>query len=458
MANFITTSISWDGKENFDKLIRPLFIGKSPLNTQGIKIMSNIQSKSKLNYFGTVQKVLKAYSKGFDPATGSTFTQRDIDVFQMKGEWAQDANEFYKTVFEQGLAKGVDWNDLSKDTNQLQKTILEIFVNAIESDIYRQFWLNDTNKETLTAAGNYSGTADEDYNAYDGLWKRIFDDAAVTPTALQIKLVDIDNAAVKQVATVTITGTSGTATITFNGDTFLATFSSTLDITAAAFVTLHAAAILLKGVVLTNAPSGDDLLFTSVVPGQPFLDPTIANTTGDLDGSIASSTANTAPSALAADEILSTLRKMYRTSRAVLRGVPKKNKVFLMDGDSFENYLTTLEAKTSTAGEFTSERGRLQLIDGVEVLKYRGIPVINLDWDVSLDADFPHASGEITARSNRIIYTEFQNLILPIDALSEFSKFDFWFNKDEQENRYRIQLKSGANYTFNEVMTVAYEV
>ena len=144
MANFITTSITWAGKENFDKLLKPLFIGKSPFETKGIRIMPNIQSVQKLNYWGAVTKVLKAYSKGFDPATGSTYTQRSITVYQMKAEMAQDANEFWQTVYEQLLAKGVEWNDISKASGQLQATVVEIFMNAFESDVYRQFWLNDT--------------------------------------------------------------------------------------------------------------------------------------------------------------------------------------------------------------------------------------------------------------------------------------------------------------------------
>ena len=457
MADFITNSITWDGKENYDKLLKPLFIGKSPLNTQGIRIIPNIQSKTKLNYFGSVSKILKAYAKGFSAATGSTFTQRDIDVYQMKAEFSQDANAFYQTVFEQVLAKGVEWNDLSKAGAALEATILEIFFNALESDVYRQFWLSDEDKETLTAAGNYSGTADTDYNSYDGMWKLIFENSAASPSATQIKAIDIDNSAVDQVATVTVTGTSGTCNITFNGTAYLATFDTDLTTTAANWITANAAALLLRGVTATSSVA--DIIFTSSVPGQPFLDPTIsAAVTGDLSGTVAATTANTAPSALSADDTIATLKEMYTNSNATLKAVPKNQKVFLLDGDSYENYVSTLEGWKTSTPLFSSEAGRLQLIQGVEVLTYRGIPVLNLEWEVHLDADFPHASGAYPARNNRIIYTELQNLVLGMDALSEFSKFEFWFNKDEQENRYRIQLKMGAQYVHNQQMTVAYEI
>ena len=204
MANFITNSITWEGKVNFDRLLKPLFIGKSPLQTNGIRIMPNIQSKQKLNYFGAVSKILKAYAKGFTAASGSTYTQRDIDVYQMKAEMSQDANAFWQTVYEQLLAKGIDWNDISKASGALQATIVEIFTNALESDVYRQYWHNDTNKETVSG-GFQTGAADVDYNAYDGMWKIIFDNSASAPSATQIKAFDYDNSAVNQVRTFTTT-------------------------------------------------------------------------------------------------------------------------------------------------------------------------------------------------------------------------------------------------------------
>ena len=454
MANFITHSITFPGKENYDKILKPLFIGKSPFETQGVRIMPNVQSIMKLNYWGAVTKVLKAYAKGFSPATGSTLTQRSISVYQMKAEIAQDANAFYQTIYEQLLAKGVDWNDLSKAGGALQQTIIDIFMNALKSDVYRQFWLNDEDKETVTSV-YYSGTDDADYNAYDGMWKIIFDNAAESPSATQIQLFDYDASAVKQIATVTMSGSSGTANITINGVAYLATYTSNLPTSNANFVTSHAAALLLRGIVVTV--STNDLIFTSAVPGQPFAAPTIANVVANLAGTNAATLANAAPSDLSGDQTLGILKTMYTDSHAVLKALPKNQKVYLMDGYSYENYLSTLEAKTSSAATFTSEMGRTMMIDGVDYITYRGIPVINLGWETDLEADFPHASGEKPARVYRIIYTALQNLVLSMDAMSEFSKFEFWFNKDEQENRYRMQMKTGANYVHNALMSVAYE-
>ena len=57
MANFITTSVTWEGKSMFDALLREQFIGKSPLETQGVKVMPNVQSTTLLNLFGAPSKI-----------------------------------------------------------------------------------------------------------------------------------------------------------------------------------------------------------------------------------------------------------------------------------------------------------------------------------------------------------------------------------------------------------------
>ena len=454
MANFITTSITWEGKTNFDKLLKPLFIGKSPFETKGIRIMPNIQSKQKLNYWGAVTKVLKAYAKGFSAATGGTYTQRDIDVYQMKAEMSQDGNEFWQTVYEQLLAKGVDWNDISKASGEIQTTVVQIFTNALQSDVYRQFWLNDTSKETITA-GVQTGVADVDYNAYDGMWKLLFANSASSPSLLQIKAFDYDASAVKQVQTASITGGSGTANLVVEGINYLLTFDTDLTTTCANAVTLHAAALLLRGFVMTSSVA--DIILTSTVPGAEKGVVTVA-TVATLAGTVAQTTANTAPAVLSADQAIGVLKTMYTGSNATLKSLSKTEKVFLVDGYTYENLLTTYEGWKTSTPLFSSEMGRTQMIDGTEFLTYRGIPVINLDWENDLDADFAHVTGELPARVYRIIYTAVNNLVLSMDAMSEFTKFEFWYNKDEQENRYRMQLKTGANYVHNELVSVAYEL
>ena len=79
-----------------------------------------------------------------------------------------------------------------------------------------------------------------------------------------------------------------------------------------------------------------------------------------------------------------------------------------------------------------------------------------MNWSLYLDADFPHAATYLPAYPHRVIYTALNNLTLALDSMSEYNKTEFWYNKDEQENRFRNQLKIGANYVHNKLMAVAY--
>ncbi len=447
MANLITTSATWTGKQMLDAFIKPLFIGEHPLQS-GFRVIPNVQSAYKLNYFDAFNKILKAYSKGFTGSNFGSMTQRTLNVYEMKAEASQDANAFYQTVFEQALNKGVDWNNMSGTV--LEGIILGLFKDAVASDLHRLYWLADQYKETLvsTTYGNYTGTADTAYNAFDGLWQLIFDNAATTPSSTQIKRHTLTDSAVAQVATLTISGSSGTATVTFMGDTYLCTFTTDLTTSAANFVTSHAATILTRGVTVTSSVA--DILFTSAIPGQPFTNPTIANTTGNLTGSVASTTGNTAPAALATDEVIGDLRSVYEAQPAELRVIPDNLKRLYMDKRSIDNYVESLE----DSGTYT-EWAKTALVNGIQRLLYRGIPIIECNWGQYLD-DWPHANAALPAYPHRFLLSVPENLVVGIDSASEFNKMEFWYNQDEQENRFRIQLKIGVQYVHNKYMVAAY--
>lgn len=76
----------------------------------------------------------------------------------------------------------------------------------------------------------------------------------------------------------TLTGTSGTANITIRGVAYLATFSSSLTITATNFVALHGAALTTLGITVTS--NGAQLRFKNVANNTI----SIANASGDLSG------------------------------------------------------------------------------------------------------------------------------------------------------------------------------
>jgi len=94
----------------------------------------------------------------------------------------------------------------------------------------------------------------------------------------------------RQIRTITLTGTSGTANVTVGGTDFLATFNTDLGTTASDFITSHAADILAQQEVVVTA-NGDDLILTADIADLLFT-LAITNVSGDLAGTIVNTQEN----------------------------------------------------------------------------------------------------------------------------------------------------------------------
>lgn len=104
--------------------------------------------------------------------------------------------------------------------------------------------------------------------------------------------------------TATLTGTSGTANITIGGISYLATYNTSLATTATNFITSHKAAIeLATGGTVTS--SGANIVL--VAPSNSYPGFSIANASGDLAGTVASSVGSGA-------QISSLCQTTYRTT------------------------------------------------------------------------------------------------------------------------------------------------
>jgi hypothetical protein len=449
MANFITTSVSWAGKETFDYLIKPMFVGKSPLETEGIRVMPNVQDKQLLNYFNPVAKMLKAAAVGFSGSTGATYTQRTLEVYKLKAEQETDATVFYNTVFGQLLAKG-NWNDLSVSDKaaMLQKVLTEMFMMGLASDVYRQAWLADTVKEGVTSSVQ-NGVADTAYNMYDGFWKLIMNNAATSPSATQIKRIAVTDGAVAQVQTLTQSvDAAGTANINIDGVNYLATRDTNATTTFDNFRTAYSTALAARGYALSGTST---LIVTATVVGRPMQTITVTSVSGTWMATVAATTANTAPSALSAGEAHTILTSLWTGAPKELKQIPKNMKAFYVGDLVYENLIAYLESTGWTTA------GYQNIVNGTqEILTFRGIPVINIGWDYHLDADFAHVSTELWAYPHRVIYSAYDNLILGIDGANEFNSYDFWFNKDLEMNRWRAKLIMGVQYAHNKLLCVAY--
>jgi hypothetical protein len=100
-----------------------------------------------------------------------------------------------------------------------------------------------------------------------------------------------NRAAVKQVDTVTLTGTGGAVRVTGAGGlTKTLHFTSTLDDTAALFETDNAVAYLAQGIVVTAGTA--TIIFTADVAGTGFTSPVVTNVPYDLAGTVANTVVN----------------------------------------------------------------------------------------------------------------------------------------------------------------------
>ena len=345
-TNLFTTAVTWGGKENLEAFLKSLSQGTSPLATPGIRIIDNVQSSYKLNLFDAIQKKTKAYATGLSGGTGATYTQRTLTVTDMKAEAANSAQEFKNTVFETARKKGYAANDITDTV--LQDIIMEIWMRGVRTDLFRQFWLSHTHKETVTS-GQYTGTADTDYNAYQGMWDLLITNSATTTpssSGTHIYKKAMDTGAVAQKATITITALpsplAGTFDVIVNGVTYSQALSGTAAAIATAFYTTHAAALALRDVTLTN-PGSAAVAFTSAIPGVPITVTLASSNDATVGAGVVATTATTAPSALADDESIAYLEDLYINSYPELVTLPMEQKVFLADYNMYHNYMEALE-------------------------------------------------------------------------------------------------------------------
>ena len=242
-----------------------------------------------------------------------------------------------------------------------------------------------------------------------------------------------------------MTGTSGTANITFNGTAYLATFTTDLTTSAANFVTSWGATIAARfgGAVVTS--SGAGIIFTANIAGVPISVSAAVNVSGNLAGTTAATTANVDMGAIKADGAYAAFKAMYAAMPPVLR----KNKdmaKFICTASMVDNYRTTLES--SSAG---SEAAYFAVINGVKTLAYRGIPIIErAEWDTIIDDDFgdqyPH----------RAMLTIPQNLVFGTDGISDDTLVEFFYDKVEQNNIFRCEYKAGTQYVHPDYIVAAY--
>lgn len=444
MANLITHSLSFTKESVTEYFLKPLFVDNDIRDI--VNVRTDLKTGEKLDMISKLSKITKGYQQGasFAASTGVTITQKTVTVVDMKAEVHQNGKAFLNYVKQEALRSGYSENDINGTI--FEQIVLTVFMRGLMADLNRQLFFGDTTKEVIVSVAP-NGTLDADYKEYDGIWTRCINDVIsgtipsaqrfdVNVTALQ------DQVAVANVKTATLTGTSGTANVNVNGVNYLATFDTDLTTTAANFVTAHAATILARFGRVVVTSSGAGIILTSGVPGLNITC-TVANASGNLDGSVANTTENVQNTTLKSGAGKAILKGLYDKMTPELRERMAEAR-YVVSGSVMDAYITDLEADGT-------EAAHMKIIDGVRSISYRGIPVIERrDWDVHIAADFSNV------RPHRAMLVLPENLVVGTDATADVMNAEMWYDQNSQENKFRVEYKAGTQYVHPEYITLAY--
>lgn len=191
---FLTAGSEYNGEENEEILFRPRFSGK--IEDIGFRQIFTSATSKKLTFMGKLGKILMPYAKGFQGGSGPGYIQKKLELEEFKAETAYDKHDYKGLIQEQIVnIDGVKQNDISgTDVMNAEQTV---FMDALESDIYRNFWLADKTK-THIAGGDYpDGSSfvatdpDKFYNQIDGVITKVRSKVNLTPNDTQIQLHNI---------------------------------------------------------------------------------------------------------------------------------------------------------------------------------------------------------------------------------------------------------------------------
>lgn len=440
-------------KDLLNQYFIPQFVDNAALLSE-FEVITDVKGSKELIKISPLDKITKGYQRGtaYTPSSGGSMVPRTLTTVRMKAEVTQTPDEFYSTVYQVALAKGVEMNNL-ENSPELQAILIEAFKEAQTRDTIRQAWLGDDKMETMvnTTGSLYApgGSLDEHYKEYDGHWRNIQDEiAAGTVPAAQYS--DINSStyqsvvAVKGKKTLTFTGTSGTATVTINGIDYTATFATSLTVTATNFQAARAASVLARfgKPVLTN--SGVTVIVEAGVPGMDVT-VSIANLTGDLAGTVAATTAAVKNTTLVTGAGLLILQDLYERRTDELSAFDDTACRFDVSRSVYENVLKSLQATNTNTAAFQA------LVDGIPQLTYNGIPVRKrADWDKRINADF----GGV--QRHRALLGIPKNLVWGTDGEDDQANLEAWYERKEQLNYFRAQHNAGTQFVHQEYITAAY--
>lgn len=444
-GNLITHNLTYVKEDAVKYNLTPMFVDADLREI--CEVMTDVKTAVKLDYVSTLRKITKQYVKGSaNSSTGVVITQRTLRVGGVKAEVHQDGRVFLNWVKQEALKTGVNIHDISGTI--FDEIIMAVWNRALARDLQAQILFANPVKETIVA-GAPSGILDEDYSiaGYTGFWELFNIDIASGdfPAAqvLDLNTSTYENTvAVKGKKTGTLTGTSGTANVNINGVNYLATFATSLTVTASNFVTAYAAIIKARfgRCVVTSSAAG--IIVEAGIPGLNVT-VTVTNASGDLAGSVATTTVAVLNTTLKTDAAKAAMKAAYELMPAEFRAV-KSDARLIVTQEFADNYMETLETASGIPAAYQ------KVIDGQERLLYRGIPlVVRPQMDEDIAGDF----GGL--QPHRFMLTIPTNLVYGTDGSGDTELFEMWYNQDEQENRMRNEYMGGTQYRFSAFTVIA---
>lgn len=433
---FITAGSEYHGKENFEMIIRPRFMGTKPAE-MGIRIIDTQGASSiKLNFFGKIAKILMPYVTGFQGGTLSPQKQKKLTVSEFKAENEYSKQDYKNMIYEQITNKGgVAQNDITG--TDVFKAELEVFFSAVEADVFSVFWLGDTTKRHIQAGTYPDGTAyaagdvDKYYNVMDGILKQIMDDVYQSYVSHQVRITGWNKT------------TYPVLYLAESGGTVYA-YGSAAHRTGASSGNRLFSFTATNSTYPYNATISE--LNSSGIAGYIVLEKACTSGTFELYANESDFVKKIdLPASLTTDTAETYMLKMLRNSTPELKALKKAGLLrFYVTDTILFNYEDTIR---SGSLDITKQ----MMIDGIPRIAIDGVPLIPINVDALIEADFAS-----TFPRNIIILTTPDNLALAINGSSSFSETRFWFNPDENSNRQRTQFEMGADYVLPELITIAY--
>ena len=149
--------------------------------------------------------------------------------------------------------------------------------------------------------------------------------------------------------------------------------------------------------------------------------------------------------ALGAGDGIALLKAVYDRQALELRGLPDSMKKFNVTGSVWNQYREDIE--NGGGGDY----GLLTVINGVEVLKYRGIEIRpNWRWDDIMTNDLGSADSHL------VELTVAENKILATDLVNPGEDFLIWYDPKEEKLFAKTRFKLGVNYVHPRLLSFAY--